>query len=159
MISRIQFLPVLLVIFTVFIAVLPFRGRDFLSGNDSNGQSSSLSAVAFPQAQTLLNSEGVRFEVITTEDGLSNNYVTSILQDPDNYHSLRKELVVSLYEDRAGVLWVGTQDGQLNFYDRQSGRFEPDLENLSRGFNTLFILVRCMRILLVHCGTEVMAAD
>jgi ligand-binding sensor domain-containing protein len=95
-------------------------------------------------------SSGIRFGRITTEDGLSHNTVTSILQDsrgfmwfgtedglnryggyaftvyrhdPDDPHSLRDDSIMALYEDRAGVLWIGTQTGWLERPDEKSGQF------------------------------------
>jgi signal transduction histidine kinase/ligand-binding sensor domain-containing protein len=148
--SRIQFLPVLFIIFTVSLADLPFPVRGFLSGSNTSGHSSSLSAVVLPQAQTLPPAVEARFERITTEDGLSHNNVNSILQDSqgfmwfgtidglnrydgysftvyrheqDNPNSLREDFIVSLYEDRAGILWVGTRGGWLEKYDRQTEQF------------------------------------
>ncbi len=91
----------------------------------------------------------LRFEHITTDDGLSHLTVSSILQDSqgfmwfgtedgldrydghklksyrfnaDDPHSLSQNGVESLYIDAQGVLWVGTEDG-LNKFDRALDRF------------------------------------
>ena len=39
-------------------------------------------------------------------------------------HSLDSDLVLSVFIDRKGVVWVGTQIGALNRFDRASGRFK-----------------------------------
>lgn len=92
----------------------------------------------------------ILFERLTTTDGLSQNTVTSILQDsrgflwfgtegglnrfdgyefkvfkpvPGDPKSLSGTQVWSLFEDRNGVLWVGTYDG-LNRFDRVTETFE-----------------------------------
>jgi signal transduction histidine kinase/streptogramin lyase len=108
------------------------------------------SAAASLEMQTFPTSSGSRFDRITTEDGLSHNTVTSILQDsrgfmwfgtedglnrydgytftvyrhdPDDPHSLRDDSVMTLYEDRDGVLWIGTQTGWLERLGEERGRF------------------------------------
>ena len=108
------------------------------------------SAAASLRTQTLPTSPGIHFGRITTQDGLSHNTVTSILQDrqgfmwfgtedglnrydgytftvyrhdPDDPHSLRDDSIMTLYEDRAGVLWIGTQTGWLEQLDKERGQF------------------------------------
>ena len=80
-------------------------------------------------------SDKITFEHINEDDGLSNNYVTCILQDSKGYmwfgtqdglnkydgynftiykhdprdpFSLRQNRITTLYEDKSGTLWVGT---------------------------------------------------
>ena len=99
--------------------------------------------IAPPLADSFPSSYGVHFDRLTTEDGLSQNTVTSILQysrgfmwfgtedglnkydghtftvyrhDPDDPHSLRDDSIMTLYEDRDGVLWIGTLTGWLERY-------------------------------------------
>ena len=43
--------------------------------------------------------------------------------DETNPDSLSNNSVSSIYRDRAGVLWVGTEDGGLNLLDFQQGQF------------------------------------
>ncbi len=90
------------------------------------------------------------FERLGIADGLSNNTVTSILQDSrgfmwfgtqeglnryDGYTFTvyRRDLgdstaigsnrMLSIFEDRAGTLWVGTEDSGLDRFDRRTGKF------------------------------------
>ncbi len=90
-----------------------------------------------------------RFERFSTDDGLSQSNVRSILRDhrgfmwfgtddglnkydgyrfvtfkrdPEDPGSLSDNYVRTLYEDRGGVLWVGTNLG-LNAFDRSTGKF------------------------------------
>ncbi len=43
--------------------------------------------------------------------------------DPNNSRSLSGNLVRAIYEDKSGVLWVGTQDHGLNQFDKASETF------------------------------------
>ncbi|MFC5412404.1 two-component regulator propeller domain-containing protein [Larkinella bovis] len=66
-----------------------------------------------------------QFEHLSTEDGLSSNYVTAILQDQD------------------GFMWFGTGDG-LNKYDGASFTvFKPDPSQPTRSFQNGFIMGLC----------------
>ena len=106
----------------------------------------------------------IKFKHLTIESGLSQSTVNCIFQDSEGFMwfgtqdglnrfdgydftiyrhddsdpgSLRDNYILSLYEDRAGVLWVGTNKGGLNRYDRQTEQFtayvnDPnDAESLS----------------------------
>jgi two-component system sensor histidine kinase ChiS len=91
----------------------------------------------------------LRFERISTEQGLSQNTVNAILQDregfiwfgtegglnrydgyqftiyqhdPDSPKSLGNDTVFALFEDHAGILWVGTGNG-LDRYDPATASF------------------------------------
>lgn len=93
--------------------------------------------------------DSIRFENISTEQGLSQATVNAILQDRrgfmwfategglnqydgyqftvyhhdlDNPKSLSDNLVLSLFEDRDGTLWIGTNSG-LDRLDRSTGIF------------------------------------
>ena len=61
-----------------------------------------------------------------TEDGL-NKYdgykFTIIRNDPDDPNSLSYNNITSIFEDRSGILWIGTFYGGLNRYDPQTKRF------------------------------------
>ncbi len=98
----------------------------------------------------------IRFEQITTEDGLSQSTVNTILQDsrgflwfatedglnrydgyefkiyrndPYDMFSISSNQVSSIIEDRHGAIWVGTKGGGLNKFDREQDRFIRFLHN------------------------------
>jgi len=56
-----------------------------------------------------------------TENGLSG--FTRFQNDPDDPDSLISNNILSLYEDRSGMLWVGTDGSGLNRFDRETGKF------------------------------------
>ncbi|HEY42863.1 MAG TPA: GAF domain-containing protein [Anaerolineae bacterium] len=89
-------------------------------------------------------SRHIRFEHLTIEEGLSVTGVVDILQDqtgfmwfatedglnkydgytfevyrhdPEEPNSLTDSIIVELYEDKAGNLWIGTYSGGLNRFD------------------------------------------
>ena len=91
-----------------------------------------------------------RFEHLSIEHGLSQSSVYSILQDrkgfmwfatadglnrydgygfkvfrhhPKDPGSLSSSFIRTLFEDANGILWIGTQGGGLNRFDRQTERF------------------------------------
>lgn len=95
-------------------------------------------------------SQDIKFESITTEQGLSSNTVYDIIQDrcgfmwlatrnglnrfdgyhikefkysPHDTHSIAVNWCQSLHEDRHGKLWIGALYGGLNVFD-------PATENL-----------------------------
>ncbi|NIR47733.1 AAA domain-containing protein [candidate division KSB1 bacterium] len=43
--------------------------------------------------------------------------------DPDDPYSISSHAVMSIYQDREGTLWIGTFNGGLNTFDRQSEQF------------------------------------
>jgi len=50
-------------------------------------------------------------------------FFTHYKREPGNPHSLSNDFVMSTYEDRSGVLWVGTIGGGLNRYIRKTDTF------------------------------------
>ena len=95
-------------------------------------------------------SQDLQFVNFTTQDGLSNNKVNSILQDKygfiwigtedglnryDGYqfkifrnvkqdsNSISDNNIWTLYEDKSGNIWVGTKDGYINKYDQKKNAF------------------------------------
>ena len=91
------------------------------------------------------------FEHITTEQGLSQSTVNSIIQDErgflwfgtndgldkfdgyaiqryshdkNNPKSLNKNSVLKLYEDKEGIIWIGTYGGGLNRFDYRLQEFK-----------------------------------
>ncbi len=102
--------------------------------------------------------EDIRFDHLTSEDGLSHSTVNCTIKDrrgfmwfgtPDGlnrydgqrfkvFRSNRNEpgaisggRITVLYEDRDGWLWVGTRQGGLNLYDRDTERFSHFLHRPS----------------------------
>lgn len=100
----------------------------------------------------------VRFTAITSNNGLSQNDVKSILKDhegfmwfatddgldrydgytftvyrhqPNNKKSLPTNNITTLFEDKAGTLWIGTGGGGLSRFDRDIGSFQtfPAIKN------------------------------
>lgn len=90
------------------------------------------------------------FKHLTQEDGLSQNTIYDILEDRkgfiwlatqdglnkydgygftvfrpevDNPNSLSSQYLRCLYEDKNGVLWIGTENAGLNKYDPATGKF------------------------------------
>lgn len=61
-----------------------------------------------------------------TQDGLNRYdgyHFTVYRPDPENMYSLNDRQILSIIEDAAGNLWIGTLLGGLNRYDRASGNF------------------------------------
>ena len=94
--------------------------------------------------------ENIRFNHITKEDGLSDSFDWCILKDrkgfmwigtsdgldrydgrgfklfkysPDDVNSLGANTIRALYEDKSGILWVGTEGGGLNRYNSAQESF------------------------------------
>ncbi|MBN1887116.1 MAG: PAS domain S-box protein [Thermoflexales bacterium] len=66
------------------------------------------------------------FMWFATSNGLSryDGYTFKTFRnDPDDPRSISTETMGTLYEDREGVLWVGTWNGGLNVFDRISEQF------------------------------------
>jgi len=148
--SRNQFLPVLLIIFISISTALPLVAQGASFGVDRSLTTGGSLALVSATDQTYPPPEEFRFEKITSNDGLSHNWITQIFQDsqgymwfgtldglnkydgtsftvyrhdPQNPHSLRNDYILSIYEDRSDVLWVGTRNGWLEKYDRQTDQF------------------------------------
>ena len=100
--------------------------------------------------QVMAQTPSIRFESLSLEDGLSQNTVTAIAQDPagfmwfgtqdglnrfDGYRfvhlkhdpqdpaSLRSDSIFALHQDPQGDLWVGTEGGGLSRWDTQTESF------------------------------------
>lgn len=112
-----------------------------------------LSLMAYSKTKigdTYLPDRYTRFKNITIQEGLSDNYVLTLLQDrygivwigtknglnrydgnviytffyqPSKQNSLSNNFITCLTEDIYGNLWIGTQNG-LNRYDRVSNTFQ-----------------------------------
>jgi len=113
------------------------------------------------QAGPRAPSPTLRFHHLSIEDGLSQSSVRCVLQDrrgfiwlgtedglnrfdgrqfriyrqsPDGSGELRSSIIWDLFEDSGGTLWVGTDGGGLERYDRDADRFinlshDPDNPN------------------------------
>jgi hypothetical protein len=106
--SRKRFLIILPALFRAALVALavPARVAEAAAGT----YTAPKLATPPPQAQSFHTSPGIGFDRLTSEDGLSQNTVTSILQDS------------------RGFMWFGTEDG-LNKYDGYSFtvyRHDPD---------------------------------
>ena len=115
--------------------------------------SRKLAAVIWPLflLMAFFVSAGNRFERFTIDQGLSQNTVTSVLQDSqgflwvgtqnglnrydgykfrtfyydaENINSLSSSYVFALIEDRNGHIWIGTLGGGLNRFDPVTEKFE-----------------------------------
>ncbi|MCP4543236.1 MAG: GAF domain-containing protein [Chloroflexi bacterium] len=112
---------------------------------DTDGQVGDI-----PRVQRYARDNDIKFERISLEQGLSDSTIFCILQDSkgfmwfgthdglnkyDGYdftvyrhdledpNSLSNNAVRSIYEDQFGTLWVGTDGGGLDRFDRGSERF------------------------------------
>ncbi len=113
------------------IALIALVGLFFPSVLDARQQNIKFENISIEQGLSqstgnciLQDSKG--FIWFGTEDGL-NKYdgysfvvYNDITQDPT---SLSDDYVLSIYEDRAGVIWVGTYSGGLNRFDREKEEF------------------------------------
>ncbi len=112
-----------------------------------------------------IQSQTIRFNQLTTEDGLSNNNVFEIMQDrlgflwfatddglnrfdgydfkifrhdPLNKNSISGNSVWSIKEDHKGNIWTGTKSGWLNCYNPVEEKFrEWRIESDITGENTI----------------------
>ncbi len=100
----------------------------------------------------------IRFDPLTTREGLSSSSVSGILQDKDgiiwiatqaglnrydgysftyyendpfNRNSLSHNLIQTIYLDEAGIIWLGTYGG-LNRFDPESGDFDAYIHDARR---------------------------
>jgi signal transduction histidine kinase/ligand-binding sensor domain-containing protein/CheY-like chemotaxis protein len=61
-----------------------------------------------------------------TQDGLNryDGYEFKIYkEDPDDPFSISANFITSIFEDRGGTLWIGTQGGGLNSFNRETEQF------------------------------------
>ena len=69
---------------------------------------------------------------LATQDGLNryDGYEFKIFKDdPTNPDGLKGNFAASIEKDPAGKIWIGTNDGGLNCYDPQTGRFTSFLND------------------------------
>jgi len=106
--------------------------------------------LSFTHSSILAQNQTVDFNRFGIDDGLSNSYVTSILQDsrgfmwfgtqdglnrfdgyqiliykcdPSNSNSLSDNYIRSIIETRDGMLWIGTESSGLNSFDPKTQVF------------------------------------
>ena len=99
---------------------------------------------------TELYSQSIIFNHLTTNNGLSNNFVSDIFQDregflwfatddglnrfdgyefkvyrnnPDDENSISDNTIISFSEDQNGNIWIGTKNGFINRYDPVLDKF------------------------------------
>lgn len=99
---------------------------------------------AYPQ------NENIKFKHLSSDDGLSQNFVSCILQDqkgfmwfgtkdglnrydgysfvvyqhdPFDTTTISDNFITSLFEDSRGYIWVGTLNGSLNIFERETETF------------------------------------
>ncbi|NOS92779.1 MAG: hypothetical protein HOP30_12715, partial [Cyclobacteriaceae bacterium] len=115
-----------------------------------------VSALFILSLQCLQAQPDIRFNHITTENGLSSNFTTSSIQDkegflwiathnglnrfdgydfirythnPEDAHSISSNQANTLYEDVNGSLWIGTFSNGICRYDRSKNKFIRYAEN------------------------------
>ena len=141
-----------------------------------------LSVMLFLPFNLLATNQTIQIEYITINDGLSDNYVTHIQQDrfgymwfgtmeglnryngqsfvafrtiPFDSTSISDNFIRCFDEDSKGNLYITTNTGGLNYYDRRQEQFKRiDLESESgTDFNSLSF-VRCDGDSIVWVGTQ-----
>ena len=125
----------------------------FISGvnvGSVGAQNTAADPAASRRPADLLQSKYVRFDRLTSEDGLSNEKKWGIVQDnqgfmwfatsgelnrydgtgvkeyrhnPDDPASIGHNFTRTLIVDQSGVVWCGTWGGGLNQYDREKEAF------------------------------------
>ncbi|QHT69941.1 response regulator [Rhodocytophaga rosea] len=110
----------------------------------------SVTIILFTISSAFAQSSRQQFKYITSNEGLSHNNVTCILQDsqgfmwfgtfdglnkydgytftvyrnnPENPHSLSENYIWTVFEDKQGRIWAGTNDGGLSLYNREQDNF------------------------------------
>ncbi|MFZ0456291.1 MAG: two-component regulator propeller domain-containing protein [Ignavibacteriaceae bacterium] len=106
--------------------------------------------ILFPQESSLEQADRINYVHILSEDGLSQNTVHSIIQDKEGFiwfatedglnkydgynfkvyknnplekNSIPDNFIWTIYEDRSGTLWVGTNNKGLCRFDRSTEQF------------------------------------
>ncbi len=111
-----------------------------------------------------VTAQGLKFEQINTDQGLSNSLVNTIIQDkqgfiwlgtesglnkydgcnfkvfnsdPDNLFSIRASGVKNIFEDHTGLLWLSFSTGGLSYYNPKTEKFYNFIEktNISSGLS------------------------
>lgn len=104
----------------------------------------------FINLQLIVNAQSINFNRLTTNNGLSNNYVSNLIQDrlgflwfatddglnrfdgydfkvfrnnPSDKSSISDNSTFAITEDDSGRIWIGTKIGYLNCYDPVLDKF------------------------------------
>lgn len=115
--------------------------------------------------------QSIKFNHLTTDNGLSNGNVRTIIQDyqgfmwfgtedglqrfdgynlveyrhdPDDATSLSSNFIFRVYEDSKKNLWVGTMDGGLCWYNRAANNFRCFQNDPDDSTSIISDLIRCM---------------
>ena len=109
-----------------------------------------LLSIVFINLQLIINAQSISFNRLTTNNGLSNNYVSNLIQDrlgflwfatddglnrfdgydfkvfrnnPSDKSSISDNSTFAITEDDSGRIWIGTKIGYLNCYDPVLDKF------------------------------------
>jgi len=109
-----------------------------------------LLSIVFINLQLIVNAQSINFNRLTTNNGLSNNYVSNLIQDrlgflwfatddglnrfdgydfkvfrnnPSDKSSISDNSTFAITEDDSGRIWIGTKIGYLNCYDPVLDKF------------------------------------
>ena len=115
--------------------------------------------------------QDIKFNHITTDDGLSNGNLRAIVQDhqgflwfgtedglqrydgyslveyrhdPEDLKSISSNFIFRLFEDSKKNLWIGTMDGGLCWYDRAANNFRCFQNDPDDSTSLMNNLVRCI---------------
>jgi PAS domain S-box-containing protein len=112
-----------------------------VSGNANSLSHNEIRAIYEDREGALwIGTDGGGLNKIVHSKGSEEETFVHYKHDPGNPASLSDNVVLSVYEDRAGSLWIGTYTGGLNQLDRRTGKFThyrndaKDPESLSHNF-------------------------
>jgi signal transduction histidine kinase/ligand-binding sensor domain-containing protein len=72
---------------------------------------------------------------------LANNNIRRYLADPGRPNTMRSNHILSLYDDGDGSIWMGTFNGGLQRFDKQTGAFEVLLDTDGLPGNVIFAVI------------------
>lgn len=119
-----------------------------------------LSVLVFSTTLWDHTNDGIKFEHISIEHGLSQGTISCIIQDnrgfmwfgtenglnrydghefkpytsdSNNLDTLSHNLVISIFKEQSGILWIGTQGGGINKFDPKTEKFTNHRNNQNFG--------------------------
>ncbi len=135
----------------MFKLLMPLRPYlKYISTIDYKGILLTIVLVLILSFPVLSQNKDIKFKHLSSDDGLSQNFVSSILQDqkgfmwfgtkdglnrydgysfvvyqndPFDTTTISANYITALYEDSRGYIWVGTLNGGLNCFDRKTEIF------------------------------------